>query len=155
MGKITANLRSLSMNDLVPLIRETVAQNQDFYLFPRGISMLPMLRQEKDSVCLSAVKGPLKKYDIPLYRRDDGAYILHRIVKTGETYTCIGDNQYALEAGVRPDQIIAVVTSFTRGGKVIPVTNIGYGIYCRLWHWSRPLRRFCGRVIRKLKRIFR
>ena len=117
--------------------------------------MRPMLRQGRDTVILSAVKGPLRKYDVPLYQRDDGAYVLHRIVKCGETYTCIGDNQYVLEPGIRQDQLIAVMSAFTRDDKYIPVTNLGYRLYSRLWHWSRSARCFAGRVKRKIKRLFR
>ena len=105
------------LHTLMPLIIERLAVGQSIKFFPRGTSMFPMLRQGEDSVVLSAAPERLRKYDIPLYRRDDGKYILHRIVKVGDTYTCIGDNQFDLECGVRRDQIIAVVTAFTRGGR--------------------------------------
>ncbi len=147
--------RSVSVADLIPLFQESLAAGNTVRFSPRGTSMLPMLRQGKDTVILSTVADRLQKYDIPLYQRDDGAYVLHRVVKCGETYTCIGDNQYALESGIRPDQVIAVVSAFTRGGKYIPVTNPGYCVYCRLWHWSRPVRRFCSRVKRKIKKLLR
>lgn len=147
--------RSVHMHELVLLMRESLAAGQTVRFSPKGISMLPMLRQGKDTVTLSSVTGPLRKYDIPLYRRDDGAYVLHRIVRAGETYTCIGDNQYILEPGIRQDQIIAVVTSFSRGDREIPVTGLGYRVYVLLWHWSRPARRFAGRVKRKLKRMLK
>lgn len=147
--------RSVHMHELVLLMRESLAAGQTVRFSPKGVSMLPMLRQGKDTVTLSPVEGPLRKYDIPLYRRDNGAYILHRIVRAGETYTCIGDNQYVLEPGIRQDQIIAVVTSFSRGDREIPVTSLGYRTYVCLWHWSRPARRFAGRVKRKLKRMLR
>ncbi len=147
--------RSVHMHELALLMQESLAAGQTVRFSPKGVSMLPMLRQGKDTVTLSSVTGPLRKYDIPLYRRDNGAYILHRIVRAGETYTCIGDNQYILEPGVRHDQIIAVVTAFSRGDRQIPVTSLGYQVYVRLWHWSRPARRFAGRVKRKLKRMLK
>ena len=114
--------------------------------------MKPMLRQGRDKVVLSAVPGKLKKYDLPLYQRDDGKYTLHRIVEVGETYTCIGDNQHVLEYGVRDDQIIGVVTAFVRDDREIPVTNIAYQIYCRVWHWLRPVKRILGKVKRAVLR---
>ena len=114
--------------------------------------MLPMLRQGIDCVVLSPIQKPLKKYDIPLYRRDDGRYILHRIVAVGDTYTCRGDNQYEYEYGVRQNQMIAVVTSFTRGEKEISVTNFLYRCYCVLWHYLRPVKKFLGRVKRFLRK---
>lgn len=128
------------MKDLVPLFRERLSAGQTVRFSPRGISMLPMLRQGIDDVVLSPLPAKLKKYDLPLYQRDDGHFVLHRIVRVGETYTCIGDNQFELEPGLRHDQMIAVVTAFYRDGKYHSVTEPGYRIYCRVWHFSRGLR---------------
>lgn len=136
------------LDDLMPLFREQLAAGKSVKFSPRGVSMLPMLRQGIDSVVLSPLPEKLRKYDLPLYRRDNGKYVLHRIVKAGQTYTCIGDNQFAPEPGLRQDQMIAVVTAFTRGSRRIPVTDLGYRLYCRVWHWTRPVRRFLGRVKR-------
>ena len=144
---------NLHMADIVPLMKESLAKDQDVHFSPRGISMLPMLRQGIDTVTLSAVNGPLKKYDIPLYQRDDGAYVLHRITKVGETYTCIGDNQFTYEPGIRHDQVIAVVSAFSRNGKQIGVKNFGYILYTRLWHWSRWGRWMLFRLRRKTRVI--
>lgn len=130
---------------LMPLIQESLAAGKTVRFSPRGISMLPMLRQGIDSVILSPLPQKLRKYDLPLYQRDDGHYILHRIVEVGETYTCIGDNQFVLEHGVRRDQMIALVTAFTRGDREIPVTALSYRLYCRFWHYSRSLRHFWRR----------
>ncbi len=133
------------MKDLVPLFRERLSAGQTVRFSPRGISMLPMLRQGIDDVVLSPLPAKLKKYDLPLYQRDDGHFVLHRVVRVGETYTCIGDNQFELEPGLRHDQMIAVVTAFYRDGKYHSVSELGYRIYCRVWHFSRGLRHFWRR----------
>ena len=140
------------MEQLMPIITESLEAGKSVQFNPRGISMLPMLRQDIDSVVLSPLNGKLKKYDIPLYKRDNGKYVLHRVVEASETYTCIGDNQYVYEKGIRDDQIIAVVTSFTRGDKKISVNNFSYRLYCRIWHYSRPMRHFARRAIRWIGR---
>ena len=136
----------------MPLIRETLAAGKKVRFSPRGISMLPMLRQGIDSVVLSPLPEKLKKYDLPLYQRDDGHFVLHRIVAAGDTYTCIGDNQFDYEPDVRPDQMIALVTAFTRGDREIPVSDLRYRIYCRVWHYSRALRHFYRRAKGWLRR---
>ena len=141
-----------SMEAMVPLMAETLAQGHSVRFSPKGVSMLPMLRQGLDSVVLSPAPGILRKYDIPLYRRDNGQYVLHRIIAVGDTYTCMGDNQFRPEPGVRDDQIIGMVTAFYRGDRRIPVTSPGYRIYCRLWHHTRPLRRFFHRAIGWLRK---
>ncbi len=141
-----------SLGELMPLMRECLESGKSFRFSPRGVSMLPMLREGIDSVVLSPLPEKLSKYDIPLYQRDNGKYVLHRIIEAGETYTCIGDNQFVYEKGVRPEQMIAVVTEFYRGEKRHSVDETGYKIYCRLWHWSRPLRHLWRRGINFLRR---
>ena len=140
------------MEELMPLIQESLMAGKSVRFFPHGISMLPMLRQGIDSVVISPLPETLKKYDLPLYRRDDGAYVLHRIVETGETFTCMGDNQFTRESGVRRDQMIALVTAFYRGEKYHSVEETGYRLYCRFRHYSRPLRHFYRREIGWLRR---
>lgn len=145
----------MHLEQLMPLIEEYLAQGKPVKFSPRGISMLPMLRQGVDSVILESHKGVLRKYDIPLYRRDDGCFVLHRVVKVGKTYTCIGDNQFVLEKGIRQDQIIAIVTGFYRGTKYYSVNNMGYLLYSRVWHCSRGIRHFCGRCLAGIRRRLR
>lgn len=145
-----------SIDELMPLICERLKTGQSVKLSPRGISMLPMLREGIDSVVLSPVFDRLKKYDIPLYRRPNGQYVLHRIVKvTGEGYTCVGDNQYRREHGVAHENVVAVVTAFTRGDRVYDVSAFSYRIYCCIWHWTR-FPRHAGRAVkRRLIRVFK
>lgn len=144
-----------SMDALMPLFREQLEAGRTIRFSPRGISMLPMLRQGKDSVVLSPLPEKLKKYDLPLYQRDNGQYVLHRVVEAGETYTCVGDNQFALENGLRHEQMIALVTAFDRGEKSHSVEEWQYKLYCRLWHISRPVRHFWRRGMGFLRRCLK
>ena len=152
MEKCAAKEHFVPLDSLMPIFREQLASGATVRFAPRGISMLPMLRQGTDSVVLSSVPQKLKKYDLPLYRRDDGKYILHRIVKVGETYTCIGDNQFVFEHGLRRDQMIGIVTGFYRGEKFCSVQAYSYRLYCCLWYHSRPLRHFWHRGIGWIRR---
>ena len=140
------------LEELMPLMKECLSAGKSFRFSPRGVSMLPLLREGKDSVLLSPLPEKLRKYDVPLYRRDDGKYVLHRIVAAGETYTCIGDNQFVYEPGLRQDQMIAVMTGFYRGEKFHSVDEAGYKLYCRIWALSRGLRHFWLRGIGFLRR---
>lgn len=142
------------MDDLMPLIRERLDAGQSIRFSPKGISMLPMLRQGIDTVTLSPLTGRLQKYDLPLYQRANGKYVLHRIVKAEETYTCAGDNQVVLEPGIRHEQVIAVVTAFSRGSREHSVNEWSYRFYCRLWHHTRLLRRVWRAIKRRAARIF-
>lgn len=140
------------LEDLMPLITEALDNGRTVRFSPRGVSMLPMLRQGIDSVEFSSAPDKLKKFDLPLYRRDNGQFVLHRVVKVEETYTCIGDNQFVYEPGIRQEQILAVVTAFYRGNRLIKAQYLPYRLYCRMWHYSRPVRYLWRRSIDWLKR---
>ena len=142
----------MELDELMPLIKEKLAAGQTVTFSPMGVSMLPMLRQKLDSVVLSAAPDKLKKYDLPLYQRDNGRYILHRVIEAGNTYTCCGDNQFVFEKGIRDDQIIAVVSGFYREGKYCSTDDPAYRAYCRLWDSSRSARHFGRRAAGWLRR---
>ena len=148
---------SVSLEDMMPLINESFENDQSVRIYPHGISMLPMLREGRDSVVLSKV-SKIKKYDIALYQRENEKFVLHRIVKAGKTYTCIGDNQFELEKGIDHGQVLAVVTAFYRGDKLHSTNELGYRLYCRVWHYSRFPRRVWRslryRTTRLLRRVF-
>lgn len=145
-------IKEFSLEQMMPLIQERLTAGQSVRFSPKGISMLPMLRQGVDSVVLSPVPKKLKKYDLPLYQRPDGKFILHRVVSVGDTYTCIGDNQFQFERGVSHDWIVAVVTAFYRGDRLWNTDDWLYQLYCRFWHYSRAVRHFKRRGIRWLRR---
>jgi len=132
-------------------IRFVLENGGEFRLYPRGTSMLPLLREGKDSVGLVKPAKDLKKNDIVFYLRDDGHYVLHRIVKVkGDLYTLCGDNQVMLEEGIRSEQIIGVVERVFRGDKEISGKNFGYRIYLLFWKSF-----FIRKVFFKLRRILK
>ena len=140
------------LDNLMPLFREQFAAGKSVCFSPRGVSMLPMLRQGIDTVTLSPLPEKLSKYDLPLYQYPNGKYILHRIVEVKpDHYVCLGDNTYAYET-VQPEYMIAVVTSFRRGEREISVSDPRYRLYCRVWVGTYPLRRFLRRVKNWLRR---
>lgn len=99
-----------------------------------GNSMMPLLRQGKDLMVIEKPKGRLKKYDVPLYKRDNGQYVLHRILKVRENdYVICGDNRWQREYGITDRHIIGVLTAVVRDGKTIPVTDPKYQAYVHLW----------------------
>lgn len=153
MNTDSLHKRDVALDTLMPLIRQELAEGRSVRFSPRGISMLPMLRQGLDTVTISPLPGKLKKYDLPLYQRDDGKYILHRIIRVAETYTCMGDNQFVEEPGVRHDQMIGLISEFTRGEQTFSVKGLRYRLYCRFWVSTRLPRyywRKCKSLLRRL-----
>ncbi len=136
----------VSFAEILPVMQEKLAAGGEVSFTVSGTSMQPMVFDRKDTVTLKKATLPLKKYEVPFYRRDDGQFVLHRIVKIQKNgnYTCRGDNQTVNEPDVRNDQIIGVLSSFERGGKFVDVKkSFKYKIYCRLWMLMYYYR--CGR----------
>ena len=53
---------------------------------PRGYSMCPTLRNDGDRVVIKKINS-LKKYDLPLYIRPDGSFVLHRVISVNKDGT--------------------------------------------------------------------
>jgi len=129
--------------EVTPLIEETLQGGGEVAFTPAGHSMFPMLRNRQDKIILVQASEQLKKYDIPLYRRGNGQFVLHRVVAVKKDgYTLCGDNQWQVEYGIRHEQIVGVVKAFYRGDKYIDC-NVGktYQLYCVIWTKLLPIRR--------------
>lgn len=124
-----------------------------------GVSMKPMLVEHRDSVLLTPVTAKPKPGDIFLYRRESGSFVLHRLVGVmPEGYLFCGDNQCVREK-VTQEQLLAIVSGFTRKGKQYSVKNPLYRLYVficvRLFFLRRTyirLRRRTGRLCRKIQK---
>lgn len=149
------NQKFIQLKELMPIIIEKINNDGSVIFTPNGSSMEPMLKGGRDSVVLSKATKKLKKYDLPLYQRNDGKYVLHRVIKVckDDTYTMRGDNQIYNEKGIKEKQIIAVVTSFTRKGKTYSVTSKKYHFYCIFWGLFRYIRVLVSLFKRCLKKI--
>ena len=100
----------------------------------KGDRMMPLIKEGRDLIVISKVNGRLKKYDVPLYKRDNGQYVLHRILKVRENdYVICGDNRYYKEYGITDKHIIGVLTAVIRKDKEISVNSFGYRLYVHLW----------------------
>lgn len=101
----------------------------------KGRSMRPFLRSGEDLVQIEAKKDSrFRKYDAVLYRRPDGKYVLHRIVKVlADSYIICGDNCWQLERGITDSQILGVLSGVIRKGKKLDVNSRGYRLLVRLW----------------------
>lgn len=140
----TQRVTKVRMEELYPVIREILEADSAFSLTVTGTSMVPTLLGGRDQVTIRRPDRPLGKYDLPLYRRNNGQFILHRIVSVSSdgTYTCCGDHQWKREPGIRSEQIIGVVSAFCRKGKEYSVESRSYRAWVRFWVAVLPCRRF-------------
>ena len=100
-----------SLKDIEPIFRAVLEGGGTFTLKPRGNSMRPTIIPGRDSVSLVRPDGEASLYDILLYQRQDGSFVLHRVaaVEKDGTYTMCGDYQVILERGIRREDVIGVV----------------------------------------------
>lgn len=148
-------VRRIPMEQLGPLLEEQLRGG--FARLPvTGSSMLPMLRHGRDVVGLVPLTGTPERGDVLLYRRKDGQYVLHRMIRMedGETCLCCGDNQWEREL-VPLSRVMARVDRFCRAGRWYGVEDAGYQLYSRLWTGLFPVRRPMIWVRRGLGRLRR
>ena len=94
----------------------------------KGVSMMPLLRQERDLFVIERNSQRLRRFDVALFRRGK-QYVLHRVVKVlPEGYIIRGDNCIENEP-VCEEQVLGVMTSFVRDGKETAVTVPAYRVY--------------------------
>lgn len=121
--------------DFVPVLQEILEQGDSVCLNVTGTSMSPTLRNRIDSVELVSCKKYFpKKYDILFFQRDDGTYVLHRMLKVDSAgrFVMNGDGQNWREM-IRQDQVIAVVRQICRKGRWFTVSEPGYVWYVVIW----------------------
>ena len=122
-----------------------------------GGSMHPLLRQ-RDLVRLAAAGRALRQGDVILYRRTDGRYVLHRVVKLfGKELVCCGDHQWQGER-IERAQVAAVAEARCRNGRWQALSRGRLWLFGLLWTKTfalrRPLlrlRRAAGRLRRRVR----
>lgn len=123
----------ISLQYIAPLIEEKLQKGESIEIIVTGNSMFPLFTTERDLVKLEKPKK-LKRKQIAFYQRDNGQYILHRIIKIkGDNVYCVGDNQTDIEGPLRKDQFKGVVTQYVRKGKRRSVNCLWHKIYSFIW----------------------
>ncbi len=139
---------------------EEIQKNGKLIYTNQGDSMFPLIIENKTLLVIEKPKGRLKKYDVPLYKRDSGQYVLHRILEVRKhDYVICGDNRAYKEYGITDRHIIGVLTAVIRKGKKISVNDPLYKAYVHIWCDAFPVRAFIIRgwrfVKRRAKRLIR
>jgi len=142
MSEIIKKLKHIRMEEFIDIIEEILDSDSDVKILITGGSMYPFLREDLDSVVLSKNYAVLRRGDIVLIKREDGKYVLHRIIKVrnGDIYMA-GDAGQRIEGPISSEQVIAGVTSIYRRDKEIPCSSLFWRFLSFAWIMMLPWHR--------------
>lgn len=152
-----SKVKSIKSEELFPAICELLQNNQRVRITVTGDSMMPFLREDTDSVELSAVSfEDLRLGQILLIKRTCGKYILHRLVyKKKDCFYIAGDAQSWVEGPLYPGQLIAVVSNIWRGDRLVSQSSIFHHLLSCLWWLRLPIRYVLLKIYRFLRQQYR
>lgn len=135
-------MRRVDTDAYVSMLRDLVNEGKECRLLISGSSMAPFLVHERDSIIFSKPDRELRRGDMVFYQRDNGQFVMHRIlhVKTEGLYI-IGDAQTEVEGPVRPEQVFALVTKVNRKGKWVGPGNFWWWFFSTVWLRLFPIRK--------------
>lgn len=133
---------------------KSIIEKQGFFICtPVGTSMNPLLYERQDTVKLVKAEN-VRKYDVILYLRKTGEYVLHRVIgKNEKGYILCGDNQFIKEYGITEDMIIGKMEGYFKKEEYIPCTDKSYIKYYKKRVRSIPYRKFKFKLKRLIKKI--
>lgn len=125
-------------------IRKLVSEGRTVSLTVKGNSMNPFLVSLRDQMTLGPWKNEdIRKGCVALVRDTRGNYLIHRIIeRKDDTVRLIGDGNVGLYETARLDDVIAIMYSITRKGKVWNADNKIWKLYSWLWMFILPVRRW-------------
>ena len=123
-------------------------EGRDVIMTPKGVSMLPFIRGEKDSVLLRKT-SPLHVGDIVLVNFN-GTFLMHRIITiNGRRITLMGDGHLqGTETGNISDVLGTVIEIIRPNGHHVKPKK------GRIWVRLLPVRRYLLKIYRKWNKLF-
>lgn len=134
---------------------EELLQKDGLYVGPTvGVSMLPILRERRDTIVVRPKRERLKPLDVALYRRG-GRYVLHRVIAlTDDGYVIRGDNCYSDEY-IPEEDVFGVLTEYFRDNRHHLCTDGHYIRYSKRRVKNYKFRRFFVLLGAKIRAGFR
>lgn len=120
-----------------------------------GISMFPLIPPQ--SMIRISPQRNITRGSIAVFRRKDGKYIAHRVVKTDDGVVCRGDSCLNNDPLLTSDNIVGTVSHVTIRGRMFSLTSKSARLYARLTMATFPvsarLNNIMARLALKLKLI--
>ena len=136
--------RVVDTREYVGVLRGLVEEGHEVSMLISGGSMSPFLIHRRDTIFFKKPDSPLRAGDMVFYERENGQFVMHRILRDG--YDIVGDAQTQVERGVRREQIFARVTRVRRKGVIIEPGDFWWVFFARVWPLLLPLRPLISRT---------
>lgn len=133
---------SLTMQELMPLITEELSNGKEVMLTVKGVSMMPFLRHNKDSIIMTSMNGrKIRPGDLVMFQRPDGSYAMHRVYRENKdgSFDIVGDAQVKCDTGITYDRMKAYVPRVVKNGKEINCEK-GLWRFAMVWYMRFRLR---------------
>lgn len=132
--------KTVPLAELYPVMEEVLSSGGTFSITVSGNSMYPFLKHMRDQAVFAPIGArSIRRGDIVFYQRASGQFVMHRVycVDNAGVMTMLGDAQWTLEPGIRPEQLRAYVIKVVRKGKEIN---------CERGYWRRVMTAYLARV---------
>lgn len=148
----------MSKNDYVKALEKSAV----IAFVPDGRSMWPFLKAKKQTVIIARKEGKLSPFSVALYKRDNGDYALHRVLRLADGgYQMKGDSQRSSEF-VLEGNVVGVLKGYYKKNRYFDAASQKFISKGERWHKSKIRRRtliilydFKNKVKDKLKQIFK
>ena len=135
------------------LVREIVSlveEGREVNFTPKGMSMLPFIRGDRDSVLLGRPLD-LRVGDIVLARHSGGSCVLHRIAgMDGDKVVLMGDGNIAGREYCSRSDVMAKAVGILRNGKRVDCTSSSHRFLSWIWKIMLPVRRYLLAIYRRI-----
>ena len=130
-------------DQLLPLVRQAVADGKTAVISVKGFSMRPFLEHLRDRVKLAPWEE-LHVGDAVLAEISTGHFVLHRIIAiNGDAITLMGDGNIRGTEQCRKKDVCGIVTEYLRpNGHVLMANDPALQRKIRLWRRMLPIRRW-------------
>jgi len=142
--KMKVSMR-VRLSQLFDVMEETLSKGGTVAFATNGRSMQPLLH-DGDTVTVKRMED-YKKGDLILFRKKDGGFVIHRIIKKKkELIFTQGDSLFEIDEPIKKEDILGAVTEIIYPEKTIKATDSRYKLYKFLYVSS------LGKSLRLLKR---
>ncbi len=140
-----ANRINLPNDILLGYAEELLDQGKEVILTAKGNSMLPFIRDSKDSVCLKRAER-IDIGDIVLAKVPQRGYIMHRIIGLDTDHvTLMGDGNICGTETCSRNDIVGCVKEIIKPGDRRRKPTKG-----RIWRFLKPFRRYLLFILRRI-----